>query len=152
MFNKRFWYYLLGSAILLACDQGTKWLAKTYLAFLEPHVVWSMFNLTLSYNTGAAFSFLSDAGGWQHYFFVSLGLAASVGLIYGLWHTTIKTHAIAYALILSGALGNVIDRLAYGQVTDFLQFHVQHWYWPTFNLADIWICAGAGLLLFYTAR
>lgn len=106
------------------------------------------FNLALVFNPGAAFSFLSDAGGWQRWFFVALALAVSV------WLTLlIRSHAaerllpLAAALILGGALGNVIDRIRFGAVVDFLDVHAAGWHWPAFNVADAAISLGVALLI-----
>ena len=107
------------------------------------------FNLLLTYNTGAAFSFLAGAGGWQRWFFLGLGSLVSIGLI--VWLRRLKPTetrlATALALILGGAIGNLIDRAWLGQVIDFIQIYYQHWYWPAFNLADSAITVGAALLV-----
>jgi signal peptidase II len=106
------------------------------------------FNLELTYNKGAAFSFLADASGWQHQFLTAVGVVASLFIVYLLArHGTQKLFSAALALILGGALGNVIDRIAYGHVIDFLDFHWRGWHWPAFNLADSAIVCGAGLLI-----
>ena len=114
--------------------------------------VWPVFNLTLVYNTGAAFSFLADAGGWQRYLFTGLAMVVSVVLV--IWLRGMKTHerlvAWAVALVLGGAIGNLIDRLAYGKVVDFLQWHWEQYYFPSFNLADSAITLGVILLLIDT--
>ena len=102
----------------------------------------------LTYNTGAAFSFLAMAGGWQRWAFTLLGIVAALVICYLLKrHGTQKMFCTALALILGGALGNVIDRLMYGHVVDFLDFHVGGWHWPAFNLADSAITIGAVLLV-----
>jgi len=102
----------------------------------------------LTYNKGAAFSFLASAGGWQDTFLTIVGLAASAFILYLLSrHGHQKLFSCALALILGGAIGNVIDRIVYGHVIDFLDFHWGGWHWPAFNLADSAIVAGAGLLI-----
>ena len=116
----------------------------------EPVPVLPAFNLTLTYNTGAAFSFLAGAGGWQRWFVLGLGLVVSIGLI--VWLGRLKPGdrwlAAALALILAGAVGNLIDRILFGQVIDFIQLYYERWYFPVFNVADIAINIGAGLLVF----
>jgi len=130
-------------------DQVTKFLAETLLTFHQPVPVLPSFNLLLTYNTGAAFSFLAGAGGWQRWFFLGLGSLVSIGLI--VWLRRLKPTetrlATALALILGGAIGNLIDRAWLGQVIDFIQLYYQHWYWPAFNLADSAITVGAALLV-----
>ena len=143
----RWYWWLSGSVIVL--DQVTKFLAETLLTFHQPVPVLPSFNLLLTYNTGAAFSFLAGAGGWQRWFFLGLGSLVSIGLI--VWLRRLKPTetrlAAALALILGGAIGNLIDRAWLGQVIDFIQLYYQHWYWPAFNLADSAITVGAALLV-----
>ncbi len=143
----RWYWWLSGSVIVL--DQVTKFLAETLLTFHQPVPVLPSFNLLLTYNTGAAFSFLAGAGGWQRWFFIGLGSLVSIGLI--VWLRRLKPTetrlATALALILGGAIGNLIDRAWLGQVIDFIQLYYQHWYWPAFNLADSAITVGAALLV-----
>ena len=143
----RWYWWLSGSVIVL--DQVTKFLAETLLTFHQPVPVLPSFNLLLTYNTGAAFSFLAGASGWQRWFFLGLGLLVSIGLI--VWLRRLKPTetrlATALALILGGAIGNLIDRAWLGQVIDFIQLYYQHWYWPAFNLADSAITVGAALLV-----
>ncbi len=143
---KRWWWL---SALVIALDQATKLLAETLLEMHQPVPVLPSFNLMLTYNTGAAFSFLADAGGWQRWFFLGLGMAVSIGLIAWLWRLkpAEKRLALALALILGGAVGNLIDRAWLGQVIDFIQLYYDRWYWPAFNLADSAITVGAGLLV-----
>jgi len=140
------WIWL--SVLVIALDQATKLLAETFLAMHQPVPVLPSFNLMLTYNTGAAFSFLAGAGGWQRWFFLGLGAAVSVGLI--VWLGRLKPGekwlAIALALILGGAVGNLIDRAWLGQVIDFIQLYYDRWYWPAFNIADSAICIGALLM------
>ncbi|MDG4554296.1 MAG: signal peptidase II [Candidatus Competibacter sp.] len=147
MAASRWCWWLSGSVIVL--DQVTKLLAETLLTFHQPVPVLPSFNLLLTYNTGAAFSFLAGAGGWQRWFFLGLGLLVSIGLI--VWLRRLqpaeKRLATALALILGGAIGNLIDRAWLGQVIDFIQLYYQRWYWPAFNVADSAITVGAVLLV-----
>ena len=141
------WLWL--SALVLVLDQGSKLLAEARLVFLEPVPVLPFFNLRLAYNTGAAFSFLSNAGGWQRWFFAGISVLV-VGILV-VWMRRLKPEqwplALAFALIVGGALGNLIDRLVHGHVIDFLDFYYSTWHWPTFNMADSAIVLGAALLL-----
>jgi signal peptidase II len=141
------WLWL--STLVIVLDQGTKYLAENQLQLYQPVPVLPFFNFTLAYNTGAAFSFLADAGGWQRWFFLGLALAVSIGLIF--WLRRLRAgalwEAIAVALILGGALGNVIDRLWHGHVIDFIDLYYQGWHWPAFNIADSAITVGAVLLI-----
>lgn len=142
------------SVLVIALDQATKHLAEMLLAMHQPVPVLPSFNLTLTYNTGAAFSFLAGAGGWQRWFFLGLGLLVSIGLI--VWLHRLKPEekwlAAALALILAGAVGNLIDRVWLGQVIDFIQVYYDRWYFPVFNLADIAINIGAVLLVVDSLR
>lgn len=146
------WIWL--SVLVIVLDQATKYLAETLLVMHQPVPILSWFNLMLTYNTGAAFSFLADAGGWQRWFFLVLGSVVSVGLI--LWLTRLKPEekglAVALALILGGAIGNLIDRAWLGQVIDFIQLYYDRWYWPAFNIADSAITMGAMLLVVDSLR
>ncbi len=139
------WLWL--SAFVVVLDQLTKWLAETMLVIHEPVPVLAFFNLTLMYNPGAAFSFLADAGGWQRWFFLILSVVVSSILI--IWMSRLKRHEIrlaaALALIIGGAIGNLIDRILYGHVIDFIQLYYESWYWPAFNIADSAITVGAVL-------
>lgn len=145
-------WWLSGSVVIL--DQATKYLAATVLPLHQPVAIWPSFNLLLTYNTGAAFSFLARAGGWQRWFFLGLGLAVSIGLI--VWLRRIKLEerwlAAALALILGGAVANLIDRAWLGQVVDFIQLYYDRWYWPAFNVADSAISVGAVLLVIDSLR
>ncbi|NJN46248.1 MAG: lipoprotein signal peptidase [Candidatus Competibacteraceae bacterium] len=137
------------SATVIGLDQFSKWLAESALTFQQPLPVLPSFNLTLMYNRGAAFSFLASAGGWQRWFFVILSAVVSVILV--IWLSRLKVGqgrlAIALALVLGGAVGNLIDRLLYGHVIDFIQVYYDRWYWPAFNVADSAITIGAFLLI-----
>jgi signal peptidase II len=134
---------------VVALDQLTKRLAEAKLTYADPVAIWPSFNLTLLYNRGAAFSFLSDAGGWQRWFFVAVSMLASVALIY--WLSRLKPYqwllALALSLVLGGAVGNLVDRLWLGHVVDFIQVYYREFYWPAFNVADSAITMGAVLLI-----
>ena len=140
----------LGLALLLlALDQATKLWATAALDYGMPVVVLPFFNLTLVHNTGAAFSFLADAGGWQRIFFIVLSGVVSAVLVAWLWRLPREARllGVALALVLGGAVGNLVDRVAYGYVIDFLDFHAAGWHWPAFNVADSAISCGVVLLL-----
>jgi signal peptidase II len=139
----------LGIALAIALiDQATK---RWILALLQPGQfieVSAFFNLVLAFNRGAAFSFLSEADGWQRYAFIAIAVAA-IGLI--LWllarHPRQTAFCVGLSLILGGAIGNVWDRLTLGHVVDFLDFHAAGWHWPAFNVADSAITVGAAILI-----
>jgi len=137
------------SALVVVLDQATKlWIVAVFEEW-EVLVVWPVFNLTLVYNTGAAFSLLADAGGWQQVFFITV--ATLVSLIMVIWLSRLRPDerltGWGLALVIGGAIGNLIDRVRIGKVIDFLQWHWQEWYWPSFNLADSAITMGVALLL-----
>ena len=153
----RHWLWL--SLIVVLLDQATKWLA---MASLEPFQVVPLvpyLNLTLAFNEGAAFSFLAGAGGWQRWFFTATALTVSAVLI--AWLLRLKPHekamAAALSLIVGGAIGNLVDRLALGHVIDFIQVYLPFIPleifnpWPAFNLADSAIFVGVGILVVHTA-
>lgn len=141
------WLWL--AVLVLMLDLGTKAIASHWLVYANPVPVLPFFNLTLLHNTGAAFSFLAGASGWQRWFFVILALVVSVILV--VWLRTLKRQetwlAIALVLILGGALGNVYDRVVHGYVVDFLHFYWRDWHFPAFNLADAAITIGAGMMI-----
>ncbi len=141
--------WLLVAALVIGLDQLTKVLAEHYLVYGQSLPVLPHFDLTLAYNTGAAFSFLADAGGWQRWFFTVLALLVSAFII--VWLRRLgpqeKATALALALILGGALGNLIDRLRLGHVIDFIDLYYGSYHWPAFNLADSAITVGAALLV-----
>lgn len=145
--NNALWFLL--SALTLALDQASKLLVKHTMQLHEGIPLLPFFNLVYVHNTGAAFSFLHDAGGWQRWFFVVVSAGASVAV--AIWLLRLPGRqpwqAAALALIVGGALGNCIDRLLYGYVIDFLDFYVGAWHWPAFNVADSAITAGVGILL-----
>jgi signal peptidase II len=141
--------WLCIAAIVILFDQLSKiTIAKTFQLGEEKFVT-SFFNLVLAYNKGAAFSFLSNAGGWQRHFFTAIGIGAAIYIIFLLKkHGGQRMFSWALALILGGAVGNVIDRVAYGHVVDFLDFHwsgIGHF--PAFNIADSAICIGVFLFI-----
>ena len=140
------WLGLAGLVIVL--DQLTKLWVLATLKLGERIEVTSFFNLVLVFNPGAAFSFLSDAGGWQRWFFVVLAIAVSGWLTFLIRrHAAERLLPLAAALILGGALGNVIDRIRFGAVADFLDVHAAGWHWPAFNIADSAIRVGVALLV-----
>lgn len=135
--------------VIIIIDQITKWVASSTLTMHEQNPVMPSFNFTLMHNYGAAFSFLSDAGGWQRWFFTIIAAVISIVLV--VWITRLKSHekllGFALALVLGGAVGNLIDRVTYGYVVDFIQWYYDRFYWPAFNIADAAISVGAVLLL-----
>jgi signal peptidase II len=140
--------WLAVSAIVLVLDQLTKYVVRGAFALYESVEVTPFFNLVLVHNRGAAFSFLSDAGGWQRGFFITLALVASAWIAWLLRkHPGETLFCFALSLILGGALGNVIDRVLFGAVVDFLDFHALGYHWPAFNVADMGISCGAVLLI-----
>ena len=139
----------LGLALLLLiADQFTKVLILGYYRLGDATYVTSFFNVVRVHNSGAAFSFLASAGGWQRWFFTAVGVAAALFILYLLKsHAGQKLFSFALACILGGALGNVIDRTLHGYVVDFLDFHYGGWHFPAFNVADSAITIGAVCLI-----
>jgi len=141
------WLWL--SVLALVLDQASKVIIDNAMQLYESIPVMPYFNLTYVRNTGAAFSFLSEAGGWQRWFFAALALTMSI--VITVWLAKLKQHetlmAVALSLVLGGAVGNLIDRLAYGYVIDFLDVYVNNWHWPAFNIADSAITLGVFLML-----
>ncbi|PHS25379.1 MAG: signal peptidase II [Methylophaga sp.] len=141
--------YLWLSALVIFLDQSSKWFMTSLLSLYESIAVMPFFNFTLAHNYGAAFSFLAGAGGWQRWFFIVLTTVISIVLV--IWlkklNTQAKLEAISISLILGGAIGNVIDRIYFGYVVDFLDFYYGTWHFATFNIADSAIVVGAGLLI-----
>ena len=134
--------------IILIADQFTKVLIVGYYQLGDSTQITSFFNLVRWHNTGAAFSFLAGASGWQRWFFTVIGLLAAVLIVWMLKsHAGQKLFAFALACILGGALGNVLDRILYGHVVDFLDFHWRGWHFPAFNIADSAITIGAVCLI-----
>ena len=141
------------ATLVLLLDQLSKWSALSNLKLGIPEEVLPFMNWLLLFNPGAAFSFLAQSSGWQRWFFTILGLAAS---LYILWllrkNQSDKMLSWALSLILGGALGNVLDRIMYGAVVDFIDLHYGNWHWPAFNIADSAICMGAALIVFSELR
>lgn len=148
--SRAFLWYIL-SLVVLALDQWTKWLAETKLNFHDPvPVIDPVLNWTLAYNYGAAFSFLADQSGWQKWFFAGLALVMAVFLLIYLTKTPRKAKLLntGLALVLGGALGNLIDRLLHGHVIDFIHVHYADvWHYPIFNIADMGICIGVAFIV-----
>lgn len=142
------WAWLVAAGGLLAADQALKHAVELTLVLGERVEVTGWFHLVHVLNPGAAFSFLADAGGWQRWFFTSLGIAVSIALAVVLCRgVQRRLEAVAYVGLIGGALGNVADRLRIGAVIDYLDLHWQDWHWPAFNLADIFVVGSAGLLV-----
>ena len=134
--------------IVLIADQFTKVLILGAYRLGDSTTITSFFNIVRAHNTGAAFSFLAGASGWQRWFFTAIGVAATVFIVWMLRsHPGQKLFSFALACILGGAVGNVVDRLIHGYVVDFLQFHWAGWYFPAFNVADSAITIGAVCLI-----
>ncbi len=140
--------------LVIVLDQVTKLWADSALQLYRPVEVVPFFNLMLAYNPGAAFSFLSDAGGWQRWFFTALSSVVSVVLL--IWLHRLKEQerwmSASLSLILAGAVGNLIDRIAYGHVIDFIDVYYQSHHWPAFNIADSAILIGAAIMITLTLR
>jgi signal peptidase II len=140
--------WLALSALVIGIDLYTKQLIVKAFVYGEHLQITTFFDLVRYHNEGAAFSFLAAAGGWQKYFFSAIALVASVVIIHLLRkHAAQKVFCLGLALILGGALGNLVDRLTLGYVVDFLFFHYQTYYWPAFNVADSAITCGVAFLL-----
>ena len=145
---KTFYKYLSISAIVIVVDLYTKHLIQQAFVFGDLRPITSFFDLVRYHNQGSAFGFLNDAGGWQKWFFNAIGTVASIVIIYLLKkHTSEKLFCLGLALVLGGAIGNLYDRITLGYVVDFLNFHINNYYWPAFNVADSAICVGVALLL-----
>ncbi len=146
--NSSIWPWIGLALIICIADQFTKTLILGYYKLGDSTQVLSFFNVVRVHNTGAAFSFLAGAGGWQRWFFTGIGAVATVFIIWMLRsHAGQKLFAFALACILGGAVGNVIDRLLHGYVVDFLDFHWGGWHFPAFNIADSGITIGAACLI-----
>jgi signal peptidase II len=147
------WAWLFASGLVIGLDQLSKWLVQQVLVFGQSIAVLPIFNLVLVYNPGAAFSFLSSASGWQREVFIGVAAAASALIVYLLRkHAHDYMFCFALALILGGAIGNLIDRVVLGAVVDFLDVHAFGYHWPAFNLADSAITCGAALLIWDAVR
>lgn len=143
--TRRVWWCAAVAIALL--DQGTKQLVEARLEYAQAIPVTAFFNLVHVWNTGAAFSILADAGGWQRWFFIALATGISAWLALALLKPRQQPEAAAYFLILGGALGNLADRVFRGYVVDSLDFHWNGWHWPAFNFADLAITLGVGIFL-----
>ena len=142
------WLWLALAALLVLLDQFTKVLIVGSMQLGEGFAVTSFFNIVRVHNTGAAFSFLAQAGGWQRWFFTGLGAAAAVCIVWLLHrHPGQRLFGFAMACVLGGAVGNVIDRVIHGYVVDFLDFHAWGLHFPAFNVADSAITVGAACLI-----
>lgn len=140
--------WLLISIVVIVLDQVSKYAITQSFTLGEGVAITSFFNLVLAYNTGAAFSFLANAGGWQKIFFAGIAVVASVVMFYLLRkHHQERLFSFAISLILGGAVGNLIDRVVLGHVVDFLDFYAAGYHFPAFNVADSAITAGAALLI-----
>jgi signal peptidase II len=135
------------SALVVALDQLSKWLVTSNMQLGDQIPVWSVFSWVRWHNEGAAFSMLSDSGDWKRWFFVTLAIGFTGFIVYELrrLNVTDRFMAFVYALILGGALGNMVDRLFHGYVVDFILVHYQDWYFPAFNVADMALSCGAVL-------
>ena len=146
--------WLWCSLAVITVDQATKFAAVKLLEPSSSVELISVLDLVLAYNTGAAFSILSTAGGWQRWLFIGLALMVCAFIIH--WLRDLPRAArwipLALSLVLGGAVGNVIDRVRTGAVVDFIDFHVNDWHWPAFNIADSAICVGAALLVLGSFR
>lgn len=132
------------SALIALADQLIKWLVQQSMAYGQSVEITPFFNWVHVWNKGAAFSLFADGGGWQRYFFIAIAVAVLVKLMRD---SHKRTEALAYAMVLGGAFGNVIDRVFRGYVVDYLDFHWQSWHWPAFNLADVFIVLGVAMIL-----
>jgi len=143
------WVWLVVTALVIVLDWHTKQMATDLLELYRPHQVFSWLNMTLAHNYGAAFSFLSDAGGWQRWFFIILASGVSVVLL--VWLLRLPRNewitGLGLALILGGAIGNLVDRIQLGYVVDFIDVFYKDWHYPAFNVADSAITCGVILLL-----
>ena len=142
------------SVVVIILDQITKAIATAKLVMFDPVAVMPMFNFTLMHNEGAAFSFLSDAGGWQRWFFSILASVVSVAIFIWIKKLTPqeKGMAISLSLILGGAIGNLIDRVRFGYVVDFIDVYYNTYHWPAFNIADSAIFVGAIIMIIFSFR
>jgi signal peptidase II len=145
---KPWWTWLLLSLAIVIADLVTKHFNQQSLRLGDSIHLTSWFNIVRAHNSGAAFSFLANAGGWQRFFFVVVTTVVSVGLVVFLRkHHQNRLFATAMALVLGGAMGNLYDRVTLGYVVDFVQWHYGGWAWPAFNVADSAICIGVACML-----
>ena len=145
----RWWTLPISVAV---ADQLTKLAVSTLMYYGQSIPLTGFFNLVHVWNTGAAFSFLADAGGWQRYFFIVITLGVSIALVVMLRKPRTRTEALGYSLVLGGALGNGFDRVVRGYVVDYLDFYWRNWHWPAFNVADSGITLGVFLLVLNTFK
>lgn len=145
----RYGMWLLLAAVVVLFDQFTKQLAMQHLELYRPNAVFSWLNFMLAHNTGAAFSFLAGGSGWQRWFLSGVAVVIVAVLLVWLWRLPHRARLLpsALALVIGGAIGNLIDRLRFGYVVDFIDVHYAGWHWPAFNLADSAIVVGVILLL-----
>ena len=152
-FSKAWGRWLVASLAVVAADLATKAWVESAFAPGEVREVTPFFNLVLMHNSGAAFSFLAEAGGWQRWFFTAIAIAISAAIVVMLRRSHRNTTlALALALVLGGALGNLWDRLTLGHVVDFVQLHAAGYYWPAFNVADSAITVGVAMLIWDSLR
>lgn len=141
------------AAVIAISDQVTKAVVEGWIERGDVIRITGFFNLVLAYNSGAAFSFLAGAGGWQRWFFVFIASVATVVIAWLLYrHRDERLFCAGLSLILGGAIGNLWDRIVLGHVVDFLDFHAAGWHWPAFNVADSGITVGAALLILDSLR
>jgi signal peptidase II len=150
--NEGWWKWLVLAAVVIVADQVTKSLVVASLSRGESIPITSFMSFVLAYNSGAAFSFLAGAPGWQRWFFATIAVLASAFLVYMLKRGGGRALCAGLALILGGALGNLWDRIVIGKVVDFLLLHYGEWSWPAFNVADSAISVGAALLIIDSFR
>ncbi|AOV15745.1 signal peptidase II [Acidihalobacter aeolianus] len=150
--NRRGLRWLWLAAIVIALDQASKWLALQALPYGRPVPILPGFNLTLVFNTGAAFSMLSGAGGWQRWLFIALAAVVALALVTWLLRLGPRERWVgaAVSLILGGALSNALDRVVRDHVIDYIDLYYKQWHWPVFNLADSAITVGAAILVVRT--
>ncbi len=147
------WTWIAIAGVLVALDQLTKFIAVQSLQSGAPLEVLPFLSLVLTYNPGAAFSFLAGASGWQRWFFIVVALAASLLIVYLIFrHRRDLLLCLALALVLGGAVGNLVDRVVIGAVVDFVLLYWRQYHWPAFNLADSCITVGAVLLVWDSLR
>ena len=148
----RYLLWLALATVIVLLDLWTKHLASANLDLYRPVPLTSWLNLTLAHNEGAAFSFLAGAGGWQRWFFTVVAAVISLALMIWLWRLPVRARLlpVSLMLILGGAIGNLVDRVRFGYVVDFIDVHYAGWHWPAFNLADSAIVIGVLFLLIET--
>ena len=151
--NVSFYLWITLALVVVAIDQATKWMIVKWVPLYDAIPVNSFINITHQRNTGAAFSFLANQDGWQRWFFITLASLVSIYLVVWMWKIRRQGHAVlsaGLALVLGGAIGNVVDRIRLGSVVDFIQVFIAGWPFPSFNVADAAISVGAVLLIIDT--